>query len=211
MNNNSIVTFAVGLGLAVPLLLLTSTSPVAPTAQGEDKKNKEYKYVGSRKCKKCHRKQYKSWEKTKMAKAYDVLAPNARADVKKKAGLDPAKDYRKDKKCLECHTVGFGKKGGFSLSMDMKTANKKKFLGVGCEMCHGPGGAYLGKGLMDKHYTKADVRKKRLPTLTARGYNPTPGEANCKTCHNKRSPGFKSFDFEKNKKKGTHKHYKKKK
>jgi hypothetical protein len=43
-----------------------------------------------------------------------VRAPETRCPERKKAaGLDPAKDYTKDQECLPCHTVGYGKPGGY--------------------------------------------------------------------------------------------------
>ncbi|MDQ7053398.1 MAG: cytochrome c family protein [candidate division KSB1 bacterium] len=79
----------------------------------EAKPTNEFAFVGTQKCKKCHLKQYKSWKKTKMASTFDVLKPGVRAEAKKKAGLDPDKDYTTDKECLPCHTTGYGKPGGF--------------------------------------------------------------------------------------------------
>ena len=103
-------------------------------------------YVGSKKCKKCHIKEYKSWSKTKMGKAFDTLKPGAAAEIKTKSNLDPQKDYTTDAKCLECHTVGFGKPGGYTVPdpSNKRAVRKAKALrNVGCEMCHGPGSKYI--------------------------------------------------------------------
>ena len=50
----------------------------------------EPSYVGGAKCKMCHMKQFKVWEGTKHAKAFDALKP----------------EEQKDPKCIKCHTTG---------------------------------------------------------------------------------------------------------
>jgi hypothetical protein len=71
------------------------------------------KFEGRKKCSSCHKSQAKSWYKTAHAKAMNSLKPNKKAEAKKKAKLDPAKDYTKDKDCVGCHVDGFGKEGGY--------------------------------------------------------------------------------------------------
>jgi cytochrome c554/c'-like protein len=158
----------------------------------------EHTYVGSKKCKVCHIKEWTSWSKTKMALAFDVLKPGERGDAKKAAGLDPAKDYTKVPECLACHTVGFGQPGGFK---DIETT--PDLAGVGCEMCHGPGGTYTAKqymSLQNPEYKKADlvavglVGEIRSETCTGR-------------CHNDKSPFVKKgyvFDFAARRDQGIH-------
>ena len=157
----------------------------------------EHAYVGSKKCKMCHLKEHKSWAATKMASAYVLLNPGERAEEKKAAGLDPAKDYTKDGTCLTCHTTGYGKPGGF---VDIETT--PNLAGVGCEICHGPGGTYTKSehmSLKNKEYKKPDI--------VAVGMVDTITEAQCLGCHNTDSPFVGDdyvFDFEANKDKGTH-------
>jgi hypothetical protein len=157
----------------------------------------EHAYVGSKKCKMCHMKEFKSWEETKMAKAYDTLKPGERAEQKKAAGLDPDKDYTTDAECLRCHTTGYGQEGGF---VDIEST--PNLAGIGCEMCHGPGGTYTKSeymSLKNKEYKKADV--------VAVGMVDAVTEAQCLNCHNTDSPFVGDdyvFDFEANKEKGTH-------
>ncbi len=174
------------LGLGTALITMTASAEPA--------------YIGNKKCKKCHIKQYKSWDKTKMGQAFELLKPNVRADAKKKAKLDPAKDYTSDKECLACHTVGYGKPGGYG------SGEKDELrLGVGCEMCHGPGGDYTAKDKMsnkNKKFKSAD--------LVAFGFTAKPSEAQCRVCHNKESPFYKEFNFEKRKAEGVHEHFKQK-
>jgi len=154
-------------------------------------------YVGAKKCKACHLKQYNSWAATRMANAFDILKPNARAEQKIKAKLDPAKDYTKDPKCLECHTTGYGKPGGFK-----SIESTPDLVGVQCEACHGPHSEVLEiMTIKNKEYKRADVLKAGLEI---------PNQKTCiDRCHNPKSPlvppGY-TFDFEANKKKGTHEH-----
>ncbi len=95
-------------------------------------------YVGGKTCKKCHRKQYLSWAKTKMAVNFNNLKPGVKVDAKKKAGLDPEKDYTTDENCLPCHTTGYGKPGGF-----VSLKETPGLINVQCEGCHGPGSTYI--------------------------------------------------------------------
>ena len=86
-------------------------------------------YEGGRSgCRRCHLKQYRSWEKTPHADAFEILPEESRED--------PA--------CLKCHTTGYGETSGFTSIAD--TAALK---GVGCEVCHGPGSIYKDKDIME--------------------------------------------------------------
>jgi hypothetical protein len=157
----------------------------------------EHAYVGSNNCRKCHVKEYRSWQETQMAKTFETLKPGVRAEAKKAAGLDPDKDYTADAQCLKCHTTGYGKPGGFT-----SFEETPDLVGVGCEMCHGPGGTYLQDGYMtlqNKEYKKAD--------LVAVGLVGEITQAQCEGCHNSESPFVGDdyvFDFEANKTQGTH-------
>ena len=67
-----------------------------------------YSFVGTKNCKKCHIKQFKTWQTTNMAKAFDNLKPGERPEAKKKVGLDPGK-------AVECHKIipeGVGRSAG---------------------------------------------------------------------------------------------------
>lgn len=154
----------------------------------------DHAYVGAKKCKVCHFKEYNSWAATKMAKAFELLKPGVAVEAKKAAKLDPTKDYTKDTGCVACHVTGFGKKGGF-----VDATSTPDLAGIGCEMCHGPGGTYTQKehmSLQNKGYKKAD--------LVAVGLVGQVGKEQCAVCHNPKSPFFTEFDFEKRVKEGTH-------
>ena len=164
------------------------------TAAGDE----EFSYIGSKKCKMCHSKWYKSWETTTHAKAFEILKPGERKEAKEKHELDPAKDYTTDESCLACHTTGFGKKGGYAVpdAADEKAVKKMaKLEGIGCECCHGPGKEYakLHKKI------KKEKRKYKSEENYALGMTKIE-EAICTGCHNDKSPTFdegKTFDFEK--------------
>jgi len=97
----------------------------------------EVPYEGFKKCASCHKSQSQSWRKTGHAKALDLLKPGVRSEAKRRAKLDPAKDYASDKDCLGCHVTGLGKEGGYD------PADPDLYrVGVSCESCHGPGSRY---------------------------------------------------------------------
>lgn len=177
--------------LVVTVALLSSV----PSAGGA-----EHSYVGSNKCKACHLKEYKSWSETRMANALDLLRPGERAAEKKAAGLDPNRDYTGDRECLPCHVTGHGKPGGFT-----SLAGTPELAGVGCEMCHGPGGTYTRPehmSLKNKEYKKA--------SLVAVGLVGEIKVDQCRNCHNAKSPFVGDdyvFDFAKNREKGTHERF----
>jgi len=179
-------------GTALFLLAGLSFLVSAPALQAGD-----HAYVGNKKCKGCHLKQFKSWEQTKMANTYDVLKPGERSEAKQAAGLDPAKDYSTDPTCVKCHSTGYGEESGF---VDIEST--PYLAGVGCEMCHGAGGTYIKAehmSLKNKEYDKAAV--------VAVGLVDKVGEARCVGCHNSESPFVGDdhvFDFEAVKDSGTH-------
>jgi hypothetical protein len=186
-----------------------SSAPQMVAAAGLAEGEEEYSYVGSKKCKMCHKEQYKSWEQTKKFKTLDILKPGESAESKTKAGLDPSKDYTKDESCLECHTTGFGKKGGYAIPdpADEKAVKKAgKLAGGGCECCHGPGSAYVE---LHKEIKKAK-RMYKVEEMYAVGLTKIE-EKTCTACHNEKSPTYdptaSPFDFEKMKDDGGHDHF----
>lgn len=92
------------------------------TKKPEDLFNSKIAYVGSDKCFDCHKSVHKSWKDSFHSKAFETL---------KKKG------HETNKNCLECHTVGYGQKGGYQENLS------KSFEGVGCESCHGPGEKHI--------------------------------------------------------------------
>lgn len=140
----------------------------------------ETKYEGWKKCGGCHKSEKDSWVETIHAKAMHVLKPGEHIKEKKKAKLDPEKDYTKDKDCLPCHTTGYGKKGGYR--DDMSEEEAKYLLGVGCEECHGAGNQYRKKHSADGKAFKATNQKGVRQTLVDAGQN-FDYENACAKCH----------------------------
>lgn len=182
------------------VLIITLFACAVLLAQ-ETTDTKEASFIGIKKCKKCHLKQFKSWKKTKMANAFDLLKPGIRAEAKKQVGLDPQKDYTADENCVGCHTIGYKKPGGF---VDLATT--PKLIGVGCEMCHGAGSHYTQSHLMSNKN-----KNFKLTEVIAAGLNSPIDENTCvDQCHNEKSPFYDKanpFTFKTRKEKGTHKHF----
>ena len=91
-------------------------------------------------------------------------------------------EEKKNEECLGCHVTG-------------TTAKDVLLEGVQCEACHGAGGDYKSAKIMSKKKWKADPEAQKKLALEAGLLMPT--EELCKTCHNKKSPTFKAFDFAK--------------
>ncbi len=91
-------------------------------------------YSGAKACKTCHEQVYKTWRKSKHAKAYRAL-------VKVNKAFDSA--------CVTCHVVGFEKPGGF---IDIELT--KNLSNVQCESCHGAASEHVasaGKVAVENH------------------------------------------------------------
>jgi hypothetical protein len=138
-------------------------------------------YVSDKKCKMCHMKQYKSWQKTGMANSFESLKPGVKSEEKKKAGIDPDKDYTADPNCLKCHTTGYGKPGGFT-----SLAETPKLVNVQCEGCHGPGAAFW-KIMRDSKFKLADAKAAGLII-------PNEEINNCMDCHGGDNPFNEKID-----------------
>lgn len=144
---------------------------------------KDFKYVGVKKCKTCHKtkkigNQYGIWKKAAHANALKSLSSKKALDYAKKNGIaDPSKDA----KCLNCHST--------MATVDKKLIDPKGKMtieeGVSCESCHGPGSAYKKMKIMKDH-EKSLANGLIVPT-----------EKVCKTCHNEKNPFHKPFDFKK--------------
>jgi hypothetical protein len=84
-------------------------------------------YVGSEKCKECHKQAYKIWKESPHARAYASLVKAQRPSLRQFDG-----------ECVVCHVTGFEYTGGYA---DEKTTPHLKENG--CENCHGPGSLHI--------------------------------------------------------------------
>jgi len=137
----------------------------------------DFEYDGLKKCKGCHKSEYKSWRKTRHAKALKTLKPGVKVEAKRKAKLDPDKDYSEDEKCVRCHVTGYGADGGYDIEDP-----GIYLVNVGCESCHGPGADYR------VIHRKASNRFEKSKKATPRRQLADAGEEfefvnRCKACH----------------------------
>jgi hypothetical protein len=84
-------------------------------------------YVGSERCKSCHKSAYKVWSESPHPHAYETLTTKAKRPT--------LRQY--DGECVVCHVTGFGYKTGFT-----NEQATPKLRGVSCESCHGPAGEH---------------------------------------------------------------------
>jgi hypothetical protein len=136
-------------------------------------------YVGAKMCSLCHKKpeqgeQFRIWQESAHAKAFQTLTTPAAKETAAKMGID---DPTTSGKCLKCHATAYG-------FTEEKVSQKPAVEeGVSCESCHGAG----------KDYAKKSVMENRDASLKA-GLE-IPDEATCLKCHNQENPNFKPFDF----------------
>lgn len=114
----------------------------------------ESPFAGEEQCKQCHAKQYKVWQDSEHAIAFEDLEAVQKS-------FDP--------ECIQCHTVGFNKPGGF---VDISIT--PHLMNVQCENCH---------GAAKQHVVSAG--------RTAVANKDWPREKMCAQCHvQKHSPAF---------------------
>jgi hypothetical protein len=112
-------------------------------------------YAGAGACLPCHGEIHASWKKTPHARAFESL-------------VDDKQDFNQD--CVSCHTMGFGRKGGF-----VNAKATPEFIDVQCESCHGPASRHMED--------------------TARPYG-TAGARSCLGCHDpENSPEFDYYAY----------------
>jgi len=129
----------------------------------------EFTYVGSAKCKICHRteaqgQQFPIWEGTLHSKSFAALSSDA--------GKALAADAPDNAECLKCH----GPIADF------------KAEGVACEVCHGPGSAYKSMSVMKDHAASVEKGMKEYGS-------PDAIKKHCTPCH-ENNPHDKPFDFD---------------
>lgn len=144
----------------------------------------EPSFVGSKACTGCHKAEALDWARSAHAKAFELLAPGKKPAEKRRAKLEPEKDYRKDEKCIKCHTTGYKKEGGYQ---DIEST--PDLAGIGCEMCHGPGKQYR------EIHKRMVLEFKRSEVRAAGQTYATLGDKVCENCHgHKDTPMKKEID-----------------
>lgn len=143
----------------------------------------EHAYVGADKCKPCHMSpkkgaQYKSWKESKHAQAFETLGSDKAKEIATAKGLG---NPQTELACLKCHIDGAG------LDAKFYTEKYRKEDGVSCESCHGAGGDYWTKEVMQA-ITDGKTPGESVGLIK-------PDEARCKTCHNEESPTYKPFTY----------------
>ncbi len=150
----------------ISILVLMFMALIASSVFADEAK-KDHAYVGVKKCKTCHKAQFKSWGETPHAKAFDVLSA----------------EEQKDPACVGCHTTG-------------TTAKEVLLEGIQCEACHGGGKDYKSAKIMSKKKWKADPDTHKKMALEAGLIMPTEKDCvRCHTKEG--NPNFKPFDFAK--------------
>lgn len=148
----------------------------------------KHQYVGVQVCKMCHQtekngQQFQKWQASKHAEAMKVLStPEAQKIADAKGIKGKASDA---KECVECHETGY------DAEASMLGPKFSKDDGVQCESCHGPGKDYMSMAVMK------DRQKAVAAGLNLVSASDGSAEKLCDTCHNKKSPTFKAFDFKK--------------
>ena len=188
--------------VAVAALIAGSTAVLLAMsgriASGEDRAgaamsnpSTTHEFVGTKKCRMCHSKQYASWLKSPHAPsgtpgAWDILQRGASPEKKRRAGLAVDADYTGDERCLGYHAVGFGRPGGYAVpdpehGRSQRAAAVRR--GVGCEACHGPGGGFV--------QIMRDIRNEQRPyrpeELHSAGLLPVT-QVVCASCHSDNAP-----------------------
>jgi hypothetical protein len=143
-----------------------------------------HKYSGTKSCIPCHSGAKKGdmaniWKNSQHAKAFETLSSPAALEVGKAKGIaNPAESPE----CLPCHTLGK------TVDASLLDAKYAKEDGVQCESCHGPGADYKNAQVMKDHAKCVENGMTEFKDEAAI-------EAQCRTCHNEKSPTFKEFKF----------------
>ncbi len=135
------------------------------------------KFVGSEKCASCHEESYKVWKRSKHAHAFQTLVE-----------LDPPRDF--DPECVACHVIGWNPAGYFPYRDGYESVQATpELIDVGCESCHGPGGAHAKAEEGADFELQEKLQKAAILTLEdARDHQ-------CRTCHD--GDNSPEFDFDK--------------
>ena len=145
--------------LSLTLCMLISLCAAALAADAKQNAVSGATYVGTAACRQCHEQEHAIFSK------HSKKAHSKQNVEKMRAKLTQSELEN----CYQCHTTGYGKKGGFV------SYEATPHLGdVGCETCHGPGSVHAESG-----DTAAITRK--------------PSVDSCLVCHN--AERIQNFNF----------------
>ena len=147
-----------------------------------------HQYVGVKVCAMCHRtpksgEQFQKWEASKHSQAFKVLLTPEALKIAEAKGMK-GKPSESDE-CLQCHETAY------NAPASQLGPRFDKQDGVQCETCHGAGKDYMKMDIMK------DPKKAEANGLTLLSVKDGSAQKFCETCHNKKSPTFKGFDFAK--------------
>ncbi len=143
-------------------------------------------YVGEKACRECHhdmgtRNQFNPWRLSPHADAYAALAMPEAKEIAKLSGIDV--DPFESPICLGCHAT--------ASTTEPWERNDIFYIedGIQCEMCHGPGSAYMDEQIM------IDPEKAMMNGLKR------PDESQCMICHKEKGShiaviNVKKFDYQ---------------
>jgi len=122
----------------------------------------KYRYVGSSKCRLCHRKFFIGRKKDPHDSSMKSLVETG---------------YEENSRCLTCHSTGHGTKTGY-----VNQAWTPRLANVQCEGCHGPGNV---------HIALAKDKSRNRQSFTEGGFlagqnSPKVLKKMCVSCHTKR-------------------------
>ncbi|MBI3569378.1 MAG: cytochrome C554 [Gemmatimonadetes bacterium] len=161
------------------LVLLTFVaSTLAPATQALAQDAAANTYIGVKTCAGiCHKSEKQGnqlgiWSQSGHAQAYVTLTTAKANDIAKAKGL--ATPAAESPECLQCHAL--------------RAENVEIKDGVQCEMCHGAGSGYKSNSIMKDRAKSIAAGMKEYKDDAAI-------EAQCRSCHNEKSPTFKEFNF----------------
>ena len=133
------------------------------------------KFVGSHECGSCHEASYDVWKRSRHAHAYETLVK-----------LDPSRQF--DPECISCHVIGWHPQKYFPYETGYRSIEKTpELIDVGCESCHGPGGAHVAA----ENGSDLDLQKRMQEALVV---TKEESRQQCVNCHDlDNSP---AFDFD---------------
>ena len=140
------------------------------------------KFVGSKACQACHEEEFDIWKESGHSHGTDTLVH-----------LKPPRQF--DAECLSCHVTGWQPQDYVPFDTGYVDLEKTPHLvGVGCENCHGPGGAHVALETAAENGDEVDEDRQDTLYLQMRNTIADARKNTCTRCHDlDNSP---DFDFD---------------